>query len=70
MKALVEMKDMLKYENEKLKQEKEELIKWLEEMYKCKNDIVFWASPENENESKVQSKLIKIILSKLKESDK
>lgn len=29
VKALVEMKDMLKYENEKLKQEKTELIEWL-----------------------------------------
>ena len=34
MKALVEMKDMLKHENEKLKQEKQELIEWLEEEIK------------------------------------
>lgn len=30
VKALVEMKDMLKVENAKLKQEKEDLIKWLD----------------------------------------
>lgn len=29
MKALVEMNNMLKYENDKLKQDKQELIEWL-----------------------------------------
>ena len=34
MKALVEMNNMLKHENEKLKQDKQKLIEWLKEEIK------------------------------------
>lgn len=59
MKALVEMNNMLKYENEKLKQEKQDLIEWLkEEIKNCNPTPELYFKVEEKFKSKFYQKVL------------
>lgn len=70
MKALVEMKDMLKAENTKLKQEKEKLKKYFDEVQKRCNLMGLTTMGDEYDYAHETYEICRDILSKLKESDK